>query len=76
MKVSYKPVNGKRIIVDVSQRECPTFSCFGFHKYQHRGALMGGGSKSSGTDNFYSCPHRNYHGCPDKPKIKGSDGDE
>ena len=67
--------DGKYIRVDVRDRNCPRKTCFGYHKWQHRGATNRG-SKSSGVDSNYSCPFRNYHGCPPdhmdriKPRTK------
>ena len=63
MIVTVKDYNGKRIKVEVCDKDCPKKPCFGYHKYQHR-APMSCGTKTSGTDTHYSCPHRNYHGCP------------
>jgi hypothetical protein len=54
----------KRIKVDVSEAECPYYTCFSPHIYQHRSYNNGEGSMTS-NDKFYSCSHRNYHGCPD-----------
>ena len=63
MIVTVKDYNGKRIKVEVCDTDCPKKPCFGWHRYQHR-APMSCGTKTSGQDKHYSCPHRNYHGCP------------
>jgi len=58
---------GKKIKVDVSAKQCPSYTCFAPHQYQHRSYNQSEGSMTM-TDTFYSCSHRNYHGCPDNPK--------
>ncbi len=59
--------NGKFIVVDVSREECKNFECFSPHRYQHFGQTIDGKSNNY-TDKNYTCSHRNYNGCPDKPK--------
>ena len=60
---------GKRIQVDVSQKECVYYQCFSPHKYTHYGQTIDGKSNNN-QDKGYSCSHRNYHGCPDNPKHR------
>ena len=57
-------LDGKKIKVDVSDIDCPTYTCFSPHKYQHRNYNQTEGSMTS-EDKYYTCSHRNYHGCPD-----------
>lgn len=66
MKIKVK-LNGKMIEVDVSYYNCEEFECFSPSRYQHRSYNGTEGSMTS-TDKYYSCSHRNYHGCPDHPK--------
>lgn len=69
MKVRIRTDDGKRIEVDVSDRCCPKRPCFGWHKWQVRSTTCSG-SKSAGSQSYWSCPHRNYHGCPmPKPEV-------
>jgi len=68
MVIVIKNISGKKIKVDVSQKECKNFQCLSPHKYQHYGTTIDGKSNNT-QDTFYSCSHRNYHGCPDEPKI-------
>ena len=76
-EVRIKTDEGKYITVSVSKPECPSYKCFGYHRFQHRGAAGKSGSVCSGLDSFYSCPHRNYHGCPMNPEKKeGVKGDK
>jgi len=74
MKVRVK-IDGKYQEVHVSDRDCPQRPCFGYHHYQHRGSTgTANGTKCSGTDGYLSCPHRNYHGCPQpKPEPEKPD---
>jgi len=65
MDIVYK-VNGKYIICDVSKEECKNFKCFSPHKYIHQQKSIDG-KDSSRQDKYYSCSHRNYHGCPKNP---------
>lgn len=58
----------KKIKVEVSERDCPLYACFSPHHYQHLNYNPRTGSVTY-ADDFYSCSHRNYHGCPDV-KIK------
>ena len=53
---------GKMITVEVSEEDCPLYECFSPHKYQHRSYNRTEGSMTD--DTYYSCSHRNYHGCP------------
>jgi len=69
MIISVKNQEGKKIKVAVSQKECGSFQCFSPHKYQHRSYNETEGSMTN-SDNHYSCSHRNYHGCPESPKLK------
>ena len=63
-------IGKNNILVNVSWKECPTYQCFSPHEYQHKGRTIDG--KDNGwTDKYYSCSHRNYHGCPDTPKLRG-----
>jgi len=55
--------SGKKIKVEVSDSNCPSYICFSPHKYQHRSYNHTEGSMTS-VDNYYSCSYRNYHGCP------------
>jgi len=67
MKIKTK-VNNKKIEVEVSRPTCAQYECFSPSKFNHYGKSIDG-SQSSWQDKFYSCLHRNYHGCPDEPKI-------
>lgn len=71
MIVTVKQCGGK-ITVDVSESDCPFYTCFSPHKYQHRTYNKTEGSMTS-TDNYFSCSHRNDHGCPEK-KLKRKGG--
>jgi hypothetical protein len=62
---------GKKVKVAVSEKNCPTYVCFSPHIYQHRSYNQTEGSMTS-EDDFYSCSHRNYHGCPEI-KVKRKD---
>lgn len=55
--------------VDVSRKKCLSYECYSPHLYQHRSYNDSEGSMIS-QDKFYSCSHRNYHGCPENPKTK------
>jgi len=59
----------KLIEVDVSNKLCPDYSCFSPQKFTHQNKTIDGGT-STYQDNFYSCSHRNYHGCPDKLTLE------
>ena len=59
----------KYIDVDVSNSNCHKYKCFSPHKYTHTGQTIDG-KQNNRTDKYYSCSHRNYHGCPDSPKLK------
>lgn len=64
MRVKCKDADGKRIEVECRDRNCPTRGCFAPGYFQHRGCLgSGGGSKSSGYNEYLSCLNRDYHGC-------------
>lgn len=54
----------KYVECDVRDADCKKRKCLQVGQFQHRGAVGGGATKDSGTDNFYSCMFRNYHGCP------------
>ncbi len=69
MKIKYK-LGNKIIIVDVKNDNCKKYKCFSPHKYTHQQRTIDG-KPNNWTDRHYSCSYRNYHGCPDKPKIKG-----
>lgn len=55
---------GKKVKVDVSEKNCPLYTCFSPHYYQHQSYNKTEGSMTS-VDDFMSCSYRNYHGCPD-----------
>jgi hypothetical protein len=55
--------------VCVSSKECLMFECYAPHKYQHRSYNETEGSMTS-TDKHFSCSTRNYHGCPEHPKLR------
>lgn len=59
----------KYINVHVSSINCSKYTCFSPHKYQHKNKTIDRKS-NNWQDNYFSCSHRNYHGCPDKPKLK------
>ena len=61
--------NQKTILVDVSGSDCYRYRCFSPHKYTHYGKTMDN-KENIHQDDYYSCSHRNYHGCPDKPVVK------
>ena len=61
--------NKKYIKVDVSREECRNFQCFSPHQYTHMGQTIDGLS-NNWRETDYSCSHRNYHGCPEKPKNR------
>ncbi len=62
-------IGTKIIDVDVRSDDCNLYSCFAPHRYQHKGYTING-KQNNWTDRHYSCSYRNYHGCPDKPKLK------
>ena len=62
-------VKFKNIKVDVFSAECLNYQCFSPHKYSHQGRTIDG-KDNSWADKHFSCSHRNYHGCPDNPKLK------
>lgn len=55
-----------KAVVNVSEKECPLYTCYSPHKYRHQSVK----SNTSYQDDFYSCSHRNYHGCPENPIRK------
>lgn len=54
------------INVEVSKKECRNYECFFAHKWTTQSV----NNNYTQTDDYYSCGRRNYHGCPDNPKIK------
>lgn len=69
MFVKFKGALGKIEKCECRDADCPKRGCFAPGYYQHRGCLgSGGGSKSSGYDDYKSCMNRNYHGCDDSIK--------
>jgi hypothetical protein len=56
---------------DVSEADCKKYECLSPHKYTHYVGSVHGNSID--TDKYYSCSHRNYHGCPVSPKFKITD---
>lgn len=66
MKVKIK-VDGKQIEVDCTSKNCPKYTCFGYHRFSYYHTEEDG-IHSSWHDDHYSCPHRNYHGCPEHPR--------
>lgn len=74
MKIRMRYGN-KFIFVEVSRSECRKFECLAPHKYQH-GSNYKVSMKSTDADKHYSCANRNYHGCPDNPKLKIRRGNE
>lgn len=60
--------NKKTIVVDVSSKDCYKYRCFSPHKYTHYGKTING-TENNYQDDYYSCSHRNYHGCPDNPVL-------
>jgi len=61
--------SGRKIKVDVSSKDCPSYTCFSPHKFQHRSYNNAEGSMTN-SDNYYSCSYRNYYGCPDNKTKK------
>jgi len=48
----------------VLDKNCLGRDCFAPGQFQHRGAMMGGGSRNTGGYS-YCCLNNAYHGCPD-----------
>lgn len=63
MRVKYKDADGKRRECECRDHDCPKRGCFAPGYFQHRGCMSGGGSKSSGYNEYLSCLNRDYHGC-------------
>ena len=59
----------KKVMCDVASFECKNYDCLQIGKWRHHNKSINGAT-SSYTDNFYSCLYRNYHGCPDEPKVR------
>ena len=66
-----KKWRNKTVLCDVASRECGNYECLHVGEWLHQNKSIDG-VQSSYRDNFYSCLYRNYHGCPDKPKIKNT----
>lgn len=64
-----KKVITKTVECDVANFECKNYDCLHVGKWLHQNKSMDG-MQSSYRDNYYSCLHRNYHGCPDEPKVR------
>jgi hypothetical protein len=64
-----KKVVDKNVMCDVAKFECKNYDCLHVGKWRHQNKSIDG-AQSSYYDNFYSCLHRNYHGCPGEPKLK------
>jgi len=69
MLITIKNSEGKKIKVDVSRAECKDFQCLSPHRYTHTGQTIDN-KNNDWQDKEFSCSHRNYHGCPDFPKLK------
>lgn len=67
MEIKIK-IEGKRVMCDVSDKECVKRPCFAPHRYTHYGRSIAG-EDCSYQDKNYSCSTRNYHGCPDKALL-------
>ena len=64
-----KKFTDKFVMCDVANLECKNYECLHVGKWLHQNKGMEG-SQSSYRDDYYSCLHRNYHGCPDEPKKR------
>ena len=71
MKIRTKEftIDAKRVEVEVANINCYKFLCFSPHRFVHQQRSISGESMNY-QDKNYSCSHRNYHGCPDNPKLK------
>lgn len=67
MKIKVK-LNNKYVLCDVANPECKGYKCLHIGKWLHQSKNIDG-VQSSYRDNFYSCLHRNYHGCPDNKLL-------
>jgi len=65
-------IKHKKIKCDVSKEHCYKLTCYSPHKYTHYSTTIDN-KNTSNQDKYYSCSHRNYHGCPDNPEIKKKD---
>ena len=45
------------------------YNCLHVGKWLHQNKSIDG-MQSSYRDNYYFCLHRDYHGCPDEPKVR------
>lgn len=68
MNIKFK-IGKKLFECDVADKKCKLKKCFSPQKYLHYRQSIDGKSYAE-RDNYYSCSHRNYHGCPVKEIIK------
>ena len=56
----------KSVMCDVASLECKNYECLHVGKWLHQNIM----DETIYRDDYYSCLHRNYHGCPEEPKKR------
>ncbi len=71
MKVKDKALNK---MIDVSQKDCPTFTCY-WPRPDPGIFTQGQGYRKASVDRGWICGNREIRGCPDCPKKDTSKGE-